>query len=101
MNALLFHVRDMNQLVTYILQQKTGPVSSCPRRAWPNSSQLQLASMSFFMPDWCTFWLLAKDVLRLDHIRYTVCHNRNRGRVEKAELPVESLIKLTLFEGDF
>ena len=54
--------------------------------------------MSFVLPEWCVFWLLAKDALRLDEIySYTF---GSRGRMEKSEPPVESLAKLILFEGN-
>ena len=55
--------------------------------------------MPFLLTDWCAFWLLAKDALRLDEFRPLDEHGIER-LLEKNELPIESLVKLSLFNGE-
>ena len=48
------------------------------------------------LANWCAFWLIAKDVLRLSEIS---SYSESRAIVEKDELPIDSMVKLMLFNG--
>ena len=62
-------------------------------------SPFQDNERSYRLTDWCAFWLLANDVLRLSKFRSDA--NDILTSTEKDELPIESIVKLTLFEGEF
>jgi len=78
------------------LRQTNGQVNNILIITHINLILIQLP-ISFVTIDWCFFWLIAKDVLRLRIFRDFVSRT---GLMEKNELPVESLIKLTLFTGN-
>jgi len=86
MNAVLFHLRDLNTLGSY---------------HWHNDIQLMQSPESptaLYIRQWFAFWLLAKDVLRLDNCSVWP-DDRRSFHVKKGELPIESLVKMAFFTG--
>jgi len=84
MDATLFHFRDSAKL--------------CSMR--PYNGELSLVKVGVWIllvTDWLVFWLQAKGVLRLDKIDLIIAESTMPEL--KEELPVESLVRLSLFNG--
>ena len=59
----------------------------------------QSSKWCFYVSEWCVFWLLSKDALRLSSL-YSV-DPKSQAYTEMDVSPIESLAKLTLFRGNF
>jgi len=90
MDSALFHIRDLTTLRSHTEYDSDHVLAS-------KDVVLQKSeSTKYFASHWFAFWLLTKDVLRLDDC--IVCTGRRQIQVEKEELPVESLVKMVLFK---
>jgi len=86
MNSMLFHLRDLTKLTSYnfdfladnaVMLEKSG-------------------SPTYRISNWFAFWMLAKDVLRLHDCAVEPADRQIH--VKEDELPIESLVKMALFQ---